>query len=132
MLNISKMSEETRKHIQTYQKKVLDQNHDCQFQQFQNILLAINYNFPHYENTALLRQFYEPVFAKVVFCGEIERKDLGIIKINENRGNQGYGCLAAAMKLFPNYKGYFYGNDDLIINWWNLKRFDINKLWFAE
>lgn len=95
----------------------------------QGVLLAINFNFPHYSIIPLLKSYYAPIFGKVVFCGATESKQYGVIEIKENKGFQGYLCIAMAMKLYPGYDGYIHTNDDVLINWWNLQKLDSTKIW---
>ena len=99
---------------------------------FQNYILVIVYNHPHYDSAALLRQFYEPVFPNIFFCGPQTNKSYpNITQVEINRGIFGYHCLAAAYRKYFFYDGYFYINDDVILNYWNLIKdnFNNNLIW---
>ena len=108
---------------------------NCQFRQnLKNVLLAINFNHPFYDNIPTLKKFYEPHFGKVVFCGFKSNSTYNVIKMNHGAGMQGYHCLALAIKKYSNlqqkFEGYFYSNDDVILNFWNLN-FDLDKVWLG-
>ena len=104
-------------------------------QSLRSVVLAVNYNFPYYESAALIRSFYEPIFGEVMFCGDKDdaKQNLHKTPLNFKReGYQGYMCLKLAMELYPNFEGYFYSNDDVILNWWQLIDLDLNKIWLGE
>lgn len=92
-----------------------------------NILVAVNYNTPHYSSIEIIRKYYRQVFGKIVFCGGVSYPD--VIKIEENVGFLGYECVATAIRMYPNYTGYLYTNDDVIMNWWNFLDLDVTKIW---
>ena len=48
-----------------------------------------------------------------------------------NRGIFGYHCLAEAIRQHPGQEGYFYINDDVVLNYWNMAsgRFDKDSIW---
>jgi len=48
------------------------------------------------------------------------------------RGFLGYECLGRAIRQHPGYKGYFYSNDDVILKFWNLPDFDLEKIWESD
>lgn len=108
--------------------KPYNKSHCPKLQKLKGILLAVNYNFPHYASIPLLQKFYEPIFGKVVFCGDSQYSQ-DVITINEHRGFLGYECVAAAIRLYPGYSGYLHINDDVILNWWNILKFDQKKIW---
>ena len=54
------------------------------------------------------------------------------IKVNHLRGWLAYECLGRAMEQFPQYSGYFYINDDMIVNWWKFIHLDRNKIWISS
>ena len=102
---------------------------------FADIFLAINFNHPFYQNIPILKRYYEPLFPNYFFCGpEVDSKGgHPIIVIPQPRneyGFYGFQCLAEAVRRNPGYEGYFYVNDDMIINWWNFYKLDKTKIWF--
>ena len=113
------------------------QEEKCRFRKnLKRILLAINFNFPHYENIPMLYDFYQPHFAKVVFCGPEESKQFQVIKMNGIYGWEGYHCLAKAIEKYSRsdqntYDGYFYTNDDVQLNFWNLNA-DPGRSWLGS
>ena len=36
---------------------------------------------------------------------------------------------ATTIRMFPNFIGYLYSNDDIILNWWNVIQWDKSKIW---
>jgi len=106
----------------------------CKFRKnLQQILLAVNFNLPHYEHIPELRKFYKQIFAKVVFCGQVANKDFNVIKLSGTNGFEGYQCLTKAIELYPDdYEGYLQINDDVILNFWNLNEFDPTKVWLGQ
>ena len=104
---------------------------------FKDILLAINFNHPHYENIPLLRELYKPVFPHIVYCGpekdKTKRYKIIVRKVPfKDRSYYGYQCLNQAITRNPGYNGYLYINDDMIINWWKLLYLDRNKIWTSR
>ena len=105
-------------------------SHCTELQNLKQVLVAINYNFPHYSSIPILKTMYETIFGKVVFCGNMEYD--GVIKINERHGYVGYECVATAIRMFPQFTGYFHINDDVIVNWWNYLQMDLSKIWIGS
>lgn len=92
-----------------------------------DILLIINFNYPHYELVNFLKELYSPYFAHIVFYGPTKHKDVELC--DHHNGWFSYKGIADAMEKFPGFAGYLWIHDDLIINPWNLGRFDVNKVW---
>lgn len=101
-------------------------------ERLKGLVLAINFNSPHFKVVPQLRAYYEPIFGKVIFCGEKKNDTLGVIQIEENKGRQGYVCVLTAMKMYPGYTGYIHSNDDVLINWWKLIDFNLKKIWLSS
>ena len=116
---------------QQQQPRTSNNSKKCYRNHYNKILLVIIYNHPHYESIPILREFYGPVFPNIYFCGPNDSR----IKSNFNqtydevhrfnivRGIFGYECLANAIREnheTGGYQGYFYINDDVILNFWNL------------
>lgn len=99
-----------------------------------NILLAINFNHPHYSNIPILKKLYKHVFPHHVFCGPVPdpKKKYKIIVVAQpvmQRGYYGYQCLALAIRKRPGFAGYLYLNDDMIVNWWMFLSLDKSRIW---
>ena len=104
---------------------------------FPDILLAINFNHPFYHNIPMLKRYFEPVFPNYIFCGPEVDKENGhpIVVIphqKEEYGYFGFMCLVEAVRRKPGFSGYFYVNDDVIINWFYFYKLDRSKIWFPE
>ena len=107
---------------------------DCfqKVKKLKKVLLAVNYNFPHYESATFIRNFYAPIFGEIMFCGDHSKPHIKLHQAplnSNNKGYQGYMCMQLAMQLHPNFDGYFYTNDDVILNWWQVINFDFRKIW---
>lgn len=96
---------------------------------FNNTLLIINYNNPHYDSIPFLKKAYSTVFPHLVFYGEKSAKN--IVTIKHGQGYFGQNVLADAMKRWPYYEGYILCQDDCWMNFWNFARLDRNKIWFS-
>ena len=97
------------------------------YEQEKNILLVINYNHPHYVSVDLLEEIYKPYFENIVFYGPAQHNKVKLCQ--HHCGWLSYMALAYAIKERPNFSGYLYIHDDLIIHPWHLNRFDKKKLW---
>ena len=56
--------------------------------------------------------------------------------MNSKGGYQGYHCLAKAIEIYylkdgTGFDGYFYSNDDVMLNFWNLNG-DTNNIWLGD
>jgi hypothetical protein len=97
---------------------------------FNDVLLIINYNHPFYQSIDFLKKIYGIAFDHIVFYGE--KPNARVHTINHHFGWYGYRTLADAMERYPDFRGYLYTNDDCFLNFWNLTRFDKNKLWINK
>ena len=98
----------------------------CFKNKFSKILLVVIYNHPLYDSVNLLREFYQPVFPHIYFCGAFANTTLNVHASGINKGIYGYKCLADAIEMHQGYTGYLYINDDVIVNYWNLEKFGFN------
>ena len=59
-------------------------------------------------------------------------KNITVVDIR--RGLFGYECLAEVIRSHHNFDGYFYINDDVILNYWNLveRNFDFDFIWHSN
>ena len=99
---------------------------------FSGILLTVNFNHQFYSTIPLLDNYFRPVFDKVIYCGPEESSKYDVVVIEGPRTYFGYMCLAIGIKKYPNYKGYLYINDDMIVNWWNMIRTPLDKIWYGK
>jgi hypothetical protein len=92
-----------------------------------DILLIINYNHAYYESVELLKKIYKPYFGHIIFYGPQASND---VEYSDHfMGWFSYKIIAHAMQKYPQYSGYLYIHDDLIINPKNFERFDKSKFW---
>ena len=113
--------------------KNINNKSPCKYKQIlSRILLVINFSKPIYSTIPILRELYGPIYKKIVFCGPKGNNDEDILRVVENNGYQGYICLVKAIEIHPTgYDGYFYTNDDVLLNFWNLN-FDPQKIWIGK
>ena len=101
---------------------------------FHDVLVAINFNHPHYRNIEVLLLFYRPLFPKIVICGPERyptvRHNVIVVEQRNEYGYYGFQCLVEAIRQNPGYAGYLYVNDDVIFNWWNLYKTNRSKIWY--
>lgn len=113
-----------------YQNK--RQNKSCHLDYFKDIVLVVVFNYPYYDSIPELRRFYEPVFPNLFICGpEKNTSFTNMTQVFVNKGIFGYKCLTEAIQKHPGNEGYFYINDDVILNYWNLvnSKFDKKFIW---
>ena len=102
---------------------------------FPDILLALNFNHPHYESLPTLIKYYKPLFPNYILCGpEMDKGGYQIVVIHQpgEYGSYGSQCVVEAIRRRPGYSGYFYISDDMIVNWWNFYKLDKTKIWFPS
>ncbi len=97
-------------------------------QHFDDILLIINYNHPHYISIPTLKEIYGKYFKHIIFYGPAEHPE--VILCEHQQGFFSYQTITDAMNRFPHFAGYLYTHDDCIINPWNFIGYDKNKIWF--
>ena len=102
---------------------------NCLKKKFRDILLVIVYNYPYYDTIPLLTRLYRPLFRRIIFCGPPGNSSHHVITVDVRRGILGYECLGRTIREHPGYEGYFYINDDVILNYWNLREFNTSRLW---
>lgn len=95
---------------------------------FDDVLLIINFNNPHYDNIPFLKKYYGPYFKNIVFYGE-EPAD-GVEQIKHQHGWFVHKAFKHAMQKWPAFRGYLCCQDDCIMNFWNYGRLDKDKIWF--
>jgi hypothetical protein len=96
---------------------------------FDDVLLVIQYNHPHYDSISFIKELYGPLFPNIVFYGEKEHPDVTAIKTVV--GVYLPRVIFDVLLKHPNYAGYIFLQDDCLMNVWNLFRLDKEKIWFA-
>jgi hypothetical protein len=76
-----------------------------------------------------LRKIYSPYFPHIVFYGPQEHAAVEFC--DHYRGWFSYKDIALAMQKYPDYAGYLFINDDLIINPRNFERFNKDNIWMC-
>ena len=102
----------------------------CLKNYFQDVLLIIVYHYPFYQTIPLLMSNYQDAFPHIIVCGPRESSRFQILKVDFGpRGYFSYECLGKAIRLHPDFRGYLFINDDMIVNWWNFAKLDKDKIW---
>jgi hypothetical protein len=102
---------------------------ETDFSSLNSILLIVNYNHPHYGSVEFIKNLYKRAFPHIVFYGERRIRSKNVRVIPTNQGYYAQRVLADAIQNYPGYDGYLMLQDDCLLNFWNLLRFDKNKLW---
>ncbi|KAK3755576.1 hypothetical protein QZH41_005952 [Actinostola sp. cb2023] len=101
----------------------------CLKEIFSSILLVVVYHFPFYESFPDLKDLYNTAFDKIIICGPSWNNKYPIIKVDIQNGYYAYECLGRAIRKFPGFQGYWYINDDMVVNWWNFRHLNSSKIW---
>ena len=106
---------------------------------FDDILLVVVFNWPHYSNVKYLETIYRNVFPNIAYCGgnsdvflaETKELDIDLTFINAPVliGVYGYACFIAAAQMGYNVTGYMVVGDDVLVNMWNFHGFDKDRIW---
>ncbi len=96
---------------------------------FDDVLLIVNFNHPHYQSIPFIRSLYQPLFPNIVFYGE--KADPEVNQADLYFGVYCTRVIADALARFPNYKGYIFLQDDCMMNVWNFANLDLDRLWLA-
>ena len=95
-----------------------------------NVVVAISFSGPHFGNIELLKRLYKG-FGALVFCASSQSGPLpaDVDDVNVGSGWFQYRCLKRAMEKYPNMAGYINSNDDVILQYWNMRKFDFTTIW---
>ena len=104
------------------------------------ISLVVSFNWqPIAQNIEIISAIYGSFFKHIVFCGPnmMEKikalkkfESTAFIELNTIKGQFHYYCMTKAIELNLNTKGFLLMSDDVLLKYWKLEKFDINKIWF--
>jgi hypothetical protein len=106
---------------------------------FSDILLVVHYNCASFNTIPFLKDLYS-MFPNIVFYGEMPSSELtasaksflkAVVLIPTESGFFLSRILADVKERYPNYKGYIFMQNDVMMNVWNFSRLDKKKIWFA-
>ena len=106
---------------------------------FDDILLVIHYNHAYWNTIPFLKDLYSD-FPNIVFYGDIPHPALAsiakpyekeVIQIANHEGWYFTRVMEDALIRYPNYRGYIFMQDDVMMNYWNFSRLNKDKIWFA-
>ena len=102
---------------------------NCFHHRFQDILLVIVFSYALYDHIPLLKSLYSKAFPNMLFCGPDRSTNHAVVKSHIHKGYYSYKCLSQAMKTRQKYRGYLMIMDDVLINFWNFKNYNLNQIW---
>ncbi|KAF9966562.1 hypothetical protein BGZ73_000977, partial [Actinomortierella ambigua] len=99
-------------------------------EKFKDMLVVVNFNHADYALDQFLA-IYKPYFPNIRFYGPNVPSNLKhlVTQNPDDLGWAGYRSLIDAIEKYPNYTGYLYVNDDVVLNVRQLAQFDQNKVW---
>ena len=102
--------------------------HRYSYKVYNDILLAINYNYDFLVNlNDYLIDLYSKFFPYIVFISPGNLSSNNIISCPESkRGYFVYMCFRKVYERFPNFKGYLFLNDDNFLKPWEIENMDFN------
>lgn len=105
----------------------------CYKKQFEEVLLIIGFGaLTEYESIPLFELLYKKTFKNRLYCGISSlpnQTEINFLVTDTRYGAFLYDCLDKAMKTHTSYKGYFFIGEEVLLNYWNMKDFDMNKIW---
>jgi hypothetical protein len=106
---------------------------------FDDILLVVHYNHAHWKSVHFLKELYSP-FQNIVFYGEGPSENMAeaasplrkeMILVPTHEGWYYSRVVEDVLIRFPNYRGYLFMQDDVLMHFWNYHHFDKDRIWFA-
>ncbi len=112
--------------------------------QFNDILLIVVFNTPHYQSIPYVETLYRPFFPQILYCGpgipDFESPILKNLKFDfysfdktkedHQAGSFNYVCMVGAINMNYSVAGYLFTSDDMIFSISKISTFDKNKTWF--
>lgn len=99
-------------------------------------LLIIHYNHPYYESAGFLIELYGGIFPNIIFYGDgegdlVNENGITIHRIPNKFGYFFTRVMTDVFEKYPSFDGYYFLQDDCILNYWNYTGLDSEKIWFA-
>ena len=105
----------------------------CPKQYFNDTLLIIGLATSYtYESIPLYELLYKGGFKNRVICGpQLLANDSNVMidVVNTRNGAFLYDCLSHAVEKYPEYNGYLFIAEEILLNYWRLLSLDKNKIW---
>ncbi|KAK3747353.1 hypothetical protein RRG08_059595 [Elysia crispata] len=108
---------------------------------FQDVLLIITFNFPHYPNLRFIEAAYRSTFLNIAYCGsnvhlfQHHMHDIGrnltLIEASLDKGSLGYICILKAITAGFRVAGYLVTGDDVLLNFWSFNGFNKTNIWMT-
>ena len=142
---IMKLYDKTCRHRNITLPNYIDVNFAQPWTQFDNILLIVIFNNPHYEAIPYIETLYRPFFPNMLYCGpnSIDTEhypginnltfsfvSYGATPKGHVAGAFNYKCTAMALQLGYHVQGYLAVADDLLLLVHTLSDLTTNAVWF--
>jgi hypothetical protein len=112
----------------------------CAF--FADVLLVVKLNPVRVPWVDLLLNYYSTGFPNIVFFSALRRSDATVYRplttgcrnttihmVEDNYGFCDHEVVAAASAWYPNYKGYLFLSDDVLLSFWKLTKLSKDAVW---
>ena len=110
--------------------------HKSSYKKYNDILLAINYNFKNFIsiNNEFLFSIYSAYFPNIVFISPEVESNKSIISCPNSQigGYYAYMCFRKVYEKYPNMKGYLIMDDDYFLKPWEFEDYNFNIPWINE
>lgn len=105
----------------------------CPRQHFEDTLLIVALpTKSSYESIPLYDLLYRGGFKNRILCGPFslsKKRKWPIEVVNTRNGAFLYDCLSHAVVKYPNFTGYLFIAEEILLNYWNLVSYDKGKIW---
>eukprot|EP00794_Sanderia_malayensis_P011255 gene11255-12435_t len=100
---------------------------------FNDTLLIIGLGSSYeYEGIPLYELLYKGGFRHRIICGPgslSNDSDIKIDVVNTRNGAFLYECLTHAVSNYPEYEGYFFAAEEILVNYWKFELYDKRRIW---
>ena len=110
-----------------------DANTHCYNKYFDEVLLIVGFGATtEFESIPLFELLYKKTFKNRIYCGVSNipnQTEINVLVTDTRLGAFLYSCINNAMTTYPEYRGYLFIGEEILLNFWNLKGLDLNKIW---
>ena len=95
------------------------------------LIIALGTSY-EYDGIPLYELLYKGGFEHRIICGPSilsNDSDIKIDVVNTRNAAFLYDCLSHAVDKYPNYGGYFFVAEEVLVNYWNFVSYDKNQIW---
>ncbi len=105
---------------------------------FDDILVMVNFNFPHYEVLPLFLDINGQFFNDIIVVGSTPFSPRGptsrvkFFLYNTSEGERAHEAFHQVVLAHPGYAGYLWLNDDVLVNVYRLAQLSKSSMWLAR